>query len=309
MSYGTPRCLESNVALKVNTRAFEDAWYRLHSISDIRSLLGACSGWTARYQSWDTTPEPPALQAEYGEELDAAEVWSQVQNFLHQAPEAAAARTQQRDSGLKLAFPSSISPYDLDVFVVLRTVYRLTGRDSPASHNSAFQSQVIPLQSKTGSRSAAPTPRGSPTAAAAAAAVEAPLVDKLAYSYGFEFSRSGPFLLYHDTATMKLLPKGTYRMAKTLAAFEAPLLLTSPSPMPMPARLLGALECTPAEYFGAWTLHPKLPILVLNRRDLDGNSSIALWSFSEGSEKARRCCSPPFPPSPTPPPPTAGFTC
>lgn len=265
--------------MKDKQRAFEYAWHRVDSIFDIRALLAACCGWTLRYQSWDITAGIPSLQGEYTEALNTDEVRSQVHNFVSKSPEAAAARTQH-GFGVQLMFPSVINPHDLDVFMVLRTVYRLQGRIDPVFPSLAFRSLVIPLDWIT-DRESARNPGGHPADPALA---KSQPKSKLAYSYGFEFARNSTFLLYHDTATMSLLPKGT-KLAKTLVAFDAPLLcgLREAS---QPARFLGTLECAENEYFGAWGLHPTLPILAVDRRNLDKPAEIVLWDPQEEGMKA-----------------------
>lgn len=81
--------------------------------------------------------------------LDAGEVRQQLQHFLQRSPlrgkstsEAGAACASMQK--LTISFPTTISCYDLGVFIMLRTLYRIDNSSELAS-NINIQSISIPL--------------------------------------------------------------------------------------------------------------------------------------------------------------------
>lgn len=131
------------------SRDFESTWHLVSDTENVRELFSACDGWVARYELWNTTGDSPNSIANHMVPLDAGEVRQQLQHFLQRSPlrgkstsEAGAACASMQK--LTISFPTTISCYDLGVFIMLRTLYRIDNSSELAS-NINIQSISIPL--------------------------------------------------------------------------------------------------------------------------------------------------------------------
>lgn len=210
--------------------------------------------------------------------LEIGEVYSQVQNFLRGArsvPVAETATAKGQSHDLKIPFSTTINRHDLDVFMVLRTVYRLVRQPSSPLDVVEIQHHVIPLDFNDnlrliwGPNVSSPASNGASTRKRVG----------YSYDYGFEFNEAGQYLLYHDNAKLSIRPKGQHKMAASLAVFE---MLSSTPKSETPVLYLGSIAVSDSnKLLGPWTFHPKLPILAVGSWDFERGSELALWSFCE----------------------------
>ncbi|KAK7962969.1 uncharacterized protein PG986_003794 [Apiospora aurea] len=248
------------------SREFENVW------SDLSRMHQSCSGWTARYQLWDTSSEFPQLAQEYSIPLDANDVRLQVQHFLRRSPkftpnlEVLQGAEYPKDE-LQLAFPMLISRHDINTFVILRTLYKLV-RVGGSPGDVQFDSFVIPLDFDAKLASIW-SPRHSKSGYR--------LASDIVYEYGFEFESEDKYLLYRDTTALDDLPTKGDTFATTLAVFELSLFMNTNR---APVHFLNSLVRDPGcKHLTHWSFHPTLPILAVHER---GSCAAALWSFTDG---------------------------
>jgi hypothetical protein len=192
---------------------------------------------------------------------------SQPREFWHTKSKTKSSINSGR---LVLQFPTEISRNDVNTFVILRTVYTVI-RESPfssANQMPQWTSSVTPLEFNDALKSIWSEEIG----------LKPMTKSPVKYTYKFEFSECGRYLLYHDTTSMPVLPKLS-KVATTIAVFQTHTSIPMMSHLPG-VNLLGHIErSTPSHYFAGWTFHPTLPILAIQACSMTEMPRLMLWNF------------------------------
>ncbi|KAH9908054.1 hypothetical protein F4778DRAFT_777420 [Xylariomycetidae sp. FL2044] len=265
------------------TPEFEETWSRVTVTGDLALLSRVSSGWVARYQLWDISNDQATAITDLLLPLESLDVLVHLQHFIRVIGTHKGVLNHSpywRKGDWELTFPSSVNNKQLDMFVVLRTLYiiRPVQKPSGGPYYASYKIPIIAIPGQ-GLEKVWSVPLATPCAFTS-------LKDRpLPYTYGLEFSDCGRYLLYHDTKDMSCVPWEGNDIASILAVFHIPESKTAAGSLL--TRPIGALH-RKRLYFNGWRFHPFLPIMAIHTFD----GSIVLWDFGskrdEDGEEASR---------------------
>jgi len=131
-SSATDRAGQHSVTLSIwPCKMFEDYWLEIDPLDSYSEIECYCTNWTAHVEVWSVEGLPHRV-ADFTLNLDATEIALQMRQSFR----------AEGGNDWKTSFPHWLDA-DSQTVVILRTLYRLTIRDSP--ENAQWQSVVLPL--------------------------------------------------------------------------------------------------------------------------------------------------------------------
>lgn len=271
-------------------RCFEIFWTSMISGDSYVPMNEEFAGWVAHFEIWKIDTEEPRRLIDHSFTLDQHEVEDQVRNFLTSIKLREKSRSWQIRHQWALPFPTTICP-NLEAIIVLKTVY-IVGSDSkgPESMESfrknPSRSIIVPVQSSETTARASqqyrdlPGPCITPKPKLKAQTRDGSKALRVSYSYKFEISKSGRYILYKDSMEVSL-PQHSEPAVTSLAVFELDATATKET-----CHMLSKIGDSAVHVsFSACNFHPTLPLVLLYSRSFVKESGIMLWAFARRSSR------------------------